>query len=320
VDEPTAPDAGRWFDAAWYLARNPDVVRAGFDPWSHYLRWGEPEGRKPSVWFDPAWYRVAHELTPGESPLCHFLARRAAGTHPPCPALFAAAHLPDGRAAVAAGADPYDRYLADHTRPDHELMPDLTVLSASGLIGAGYARHLPAAEAALDPVLHYCRIGWRVDRRPNDAFDPVWYKAAVPEVARLGINPLTHYTLVGEAAGVWPVPWFDPVWYRRTFAVPAGETALAHYARHRHDRLVSPNALFDVAWYTGRHEIPADIDPFSHFLVHGSVGDVDPSPRFASRRWRHQHMAPLTAPGLHALPLERRNPLVHHLMFMARLA
>ena len=41
--------------------------------------------------------------------------------------------------------------------------------------------------------------------------------------------------------------------------------------------------------------------------------DIDPSPRFDARAWRHLHMAPPTAPGQAELPLVERNPLTHHL-------
>lgn len=314
-------DAGCWFGAAWYLTRNPDIARAGLDPWAHYLAYGEPEGRKPSPWFDPAWYRGAHGLAPGESPLRHFLAHRATGAFPPDPALFAAAHLPEGRAAIARGQDPYAAYLDAHATPEHELLPDLVVLAPSGLIDALYheRNRTPPVETVLDPALHYCRIGWRQDRLPSDAFDPGWYRRAYPEIARLRINPLTHYALVGDAAGRRPVPWFDPGWYRAAHDVPADMTALAHYLRHRRSGLVSPNALFDAGWYRARHAIAEGVDPFAHYLHHGAVRDIDPSPRFDARLWRHRHMAPLTAPGLHDLPIERRNPLLHHLRYMAGL-
>jgi hypothetical protein len=69
-------NAGRWFDADWYLARNPDVRLVGIQPLAHYLRYGEAEGRFPSPWFDPDWYRLAYGIPAEQSPLQHFLARR----------------------------------------------------------------------------------------------------------------------------------------------------------------------------------------------------------------------------------------------------
>jgi hypothetical protein len=64
VDAELWANAGRWFDRAWYLIRNPDVLRVGIDPLAHYLRYGEAEGRYPSPWFNPAWYRAAYEIPP----------------------------------------------------------------------------------------------------------------------------------------------------------------------------------------------------------------------------------------------------------------
>ena len=78
---------------------------------------------------------------------------------------------------------------------------------------------------------------------------------------------------------------------------------------------MSPNPLFDVAWYTARHgaSIPSEVDPFSHYLLNGALRDIDPSPRFDARVWRHRHMAPPAGAGQSELPVAARNPLVHYL-------
>jgi hypothetical protein len=46
----------RYFDAAFYRARYPEVVAAGMHPFLHYLLHGGAEGRKPCAWFDPVYY------------------------------------------------------------------------------------------------------------------------------------------------------------------------------------------------------------------------------------------------------------------------
>ena len=310
-------DAGRWLDRAWYLTRNPDVARVGIEPLAHYLRYGEQEGRKPSPWFDPLWYRATYGVPPGECALAHFLTRRRSGAFLPSAALYPAAHLPAGREAVAEGADPFDRYLNAMQLPERELLPELAIIRSSGLIGADYhtANDTGPYESEIDPVLHYCRIGWRRRFKPNAIFDLAWYEETNPAVARLRINPLSHYILEGEPFNRRPVLWFDPVWYRTEYAVTDGRLALAHYLTHRHTGTFSPNPLFDATWYVSRHgaTIPLGIDPFTHYLFHGAMQDIDPSPRFDARLWRHRHMAPLTAASQFELPLIARNPLVHHL-------
>jgi Protein of unknown function (DUF616) len=61
------------FDAAWYVARNPDT--AELDPLDHYLDHGGAEGRAPGPNFDGRWYLEAYPdvARPGANPLVHFL-------------------------------------------------------------------------------------------------------------------------------------------------------------------------------------------------------------------------------------------------------
>jgi hypothetical protein len=318
VHPPDSPlDAGRWFDPEWYNVRNPDVPRVGIDPLSHYLRYGEAEGRRPSPWFDPVWYRQIYEIPPDEYALAHFLAHRASGQFLPCAALYTVLHTAPWRADPGIGVDPFDHYLTDMETPERELLPDLAVFRSRGLFDHTYFRINPANqfEIELDPALHYCRFGWRRGLRPNTAFDPEWYAETNPDVTPLRINPLSHYILEGESVDHRPVPWIDLAWYRTRYHVPPGELVLTHYLRHRGGGTVSPNPLFDVEWYKAQYgaTIPAGIDPFSHYLLRGALEDVDPGPRFDAAAWRHQHMAPIGADGQSELPVAARNPLVHHL-------
>ena len=317
VDPDISAGAGRWFDRDWYLLRNPDVRQVGIDPLAHYLRYGETEGRLPSPWFNPAWYRQVYNLSSAQSPLEHFLQRRTTGRFLPCAALYLVPHLPPWRDDAITGLDPFDRYLAASAIPEHELLPDLTLIQPSGLIDAAYYRINPIGqyENEFDPALHYCRIGWRSGLRPNTVFEPAWYIKTNPIIERLQINPLTHYILEGEAGNRRPTLWFDPAWYRSAYQVAPEQLALAHYLLHRHARAVSPNPLFDVQRYVACYgaSMPPEIDPFSHYLVHGALRDIEPSARFDARLWRHRHMAPPTAEGQSELPVTARNPLLHYL-------
>ncbi len=54
------------FDAAGYLARNPDVREAGHAALDHYLCWGWREGRSPNGWLDDAAWRRQAGLRPGD--------------------------------------------------------------------------------------------------------------------------------------------------------------------------------------------------------------------------------------------------------------
>ncbi|RWL44467.1 MAG: glycosyltransferase [Mesorhizobium sp.] len=86
--------ASRLFDEEWYRQRNPDVVAAGVDPASHYLRHGAYEGRDPSPFFDSFFYLTNYPdiAVAGVNPLVHFIRhgaregrRIAPDRHGPCP-------------------------------------------------------------------------------------------------------------------------------------------------------------------------------------------------------------------------------------------
>jgi glycosyltransferase involved in cell wall biosynthesis len=63
------------FDAAWYLAHNPDLIQGRVDPWVHYVKHGGFEGRDPSSKFSSAGYlsKNKHAQELGINPLVHYL-------------------------------------------------------------------------------------------------------------------------------------------------------------------------------------------------------------------------------------------------------
>lgn len=64
-----------YFDARWYLERNPDVAASGADPVRHYLESGAGEGRDPSAVFSTRGYleRYPDVGESGTNPLVHYL-------------------------------------------------------------------------------------------------------------------------------------------------------------------------------------------------------------------------------------------------------
>ena len=51
-----------FFEPTWYLSVNPDIPHTD-DPLTHYIAYGEAEGRWPCRLLDPVWYAVQHGLT-----------------------------------------------------------------------------------------------------------------------------------------------------------------------------------------------------------------------------------------------------------------
>ncbi|MBC7799823.1 MAG: glycoside hydrolase family 99-like domain-containing protein, partial [Gemmatimonadaceae bacterium] len=142
---------GRWpnayFDPAWYLARNRDVRDGGREPLLHYIEHGEAEGRAPIAWFDPDWYRATHRIPAGRLCLAHFLAHRCTGAVSPIPEFDAPYYLSRAPDVRAAGMDPFEHYLVQGASEDRDAAP--------GFDGAfyreRYLRYVPDA----NPLLHY---------------------------------------------------------------------------------------------------------------------------------------------------------------------
>jgi len=188
-----------YFDTKWYLSRNPDVADAELNPLLHYVRHGDREGRQPMPYFDPAWYRTAYGIPDEDVALRHFLGSRSTGRYLPTPELYAVPLLSAYRAVVEANDDPFARALADAAQEGREASLDPSVIAGSGLLDPNYylINGSDVHEAALDPVQHFCRFGWREGRKPNLYFDTNWYLHTNPRVARMRI--------VGVLDRDWPV-------------------------------------------------------------------------------------------------------------------
>jgi hypothetical protein len=75
----------KFFDAAFYRQRYPDVAAAGMHAFAHYLLHGAGEGRKPNPWFDPDYYLAgsAAARTRGGDPFLDYLVHgRSEGVSP----------------------------------------------------------------------------------------------------------------------------------------------------------------------------------------------------------------------------------------------
>jgi hypothetical protein len=119
---------------------------------------------------------------------------------------------------------------------DIDISGELEQLDASGLFdGAWYLSENPdVRDSELEPLVHFCRYGWREDRRPNQYFEPGWYLEHYPDVRAVDMNPLLHYVRYGDHEGRRPVWYFDPFWYRSVYNLPVDALTLAHFLVQPH--------------------------------------------------------------------------------------
>jgi hypothetical protein len=146
----------------------------------------------------------------------------------------------------------------------------LDQLDLSGLFDAAwYLLENPDVRAAgFDPLMHFCRDGWREGRRPNAYFDPAWYLDQHPDVRAACVNPLLHYLRHGDREGRRPVQHFDPAWYRAAYGIPADAVTLAHFLVQRTSGRYAPiPELWSVLHLVPYEDDPAaGDDPFAHYM------------------------------------------------------
>ncbi|MGI4978361.1 MAG: hypothetical protein ACRYG6_15595 [Janthinobacterium lividum] len=183
-----------FFEADHYLAgfADPSAAPARAEALAHFLRHGWREGRSPGLSFDTRFYLAAHPdvAREGINPLWHYvLAGRAEGRLPVDPLRPPFGSMLERAPAELARIAP----LVDRT---HYLATYPDVLASGD-----------------DPLLHYCRYGWREGRNPSRSFHTRYYLETNPEVAARDINPLWHYAVLGQREGRHPV---DRTGFQRT--------------------------------------------------------------------------------------------------------
>jgi glycosyltransferase involved in cell wall biosynthesis len=174
------------FDAAYYLANNPDIAQAGLDPLEHFLDAGYREqGRKPNPYFDPIWYldRCSDVRKVGQHPLVHYALYGDAEGRQPCRLFDTAWYrqqyaIPNTEPALA-------HYLRHRTTCKYSPIPDFDV--------EYYARKNPdVAAAGIDPFEHFLLSGFREGRNPSTDFDVKFYARRYLG-GDLSQNPFLHY-------------------------------------------------------------------------------------------------------------------------------
>ena len=242
------------FDAAFYLARYPEIAAAGHDPVAHYVWVGAGQGAMPSPYFDGTWYLSRHPdvAASGENPLLHWIRAGAAAGHDPNPFLDAAWYA--GRNPQAA-ADPLLHYVQVGAKAGLDPNPMLD--------GEGYLlEHAHAHQSGIDALRHWWVFGAGMGLDPHPMFRAAWYRAqhGLPPEA----DPLAHWLQEGRQAGLATSPLGAPAEYRVAFAEEADPeaTVIVPVYGHYFDTV---RTLYALAARTGTDHrfsvLVADDDP-----------------------------------------------------------
>ena len=152
-----------------------------------------------SHWLDTGWYEQQVDLPSTADPVDHYLQHATPFGIAPNPLV---AELQDPAAHVHAD-DPRAGLVAPPEMTDPQLAREIELVRAAGDFDEGFYRaQLPdPLPAGVDPVAHFCRVGWRLLARPSPDFDVWWYWSNHLDPGREAINPYVHYLLLGRAAG-----------------------------------------------------------------------------------------------------------------------
>jgi hypothetical protein len=192
------------FDGAYYLRRYPDVAASGLDPFEHFTRSGDHEGRAPHPLFDPEFYRGRYPdvMESGVPPFLHFVLlgdRAHRLPHPLFDTQFYLASYPD---LVSSRISPFHHFILfgdQEGRRPHPLFDPVYYR----------ARNPDIVAAGIPPFRHFVETGGFEGRDPNPVFDCRYYYAIYPDAKRRKINPLHHYVMQPPVDRRHPHPLFD---------------------------------------------------------------------------------------------------------------
>ncbi len=172
------------FDEAYYRRQYGDM-QAAERPLLAYCETGWRLGRNPSADFDTQYYLDTNPdiRSAGVNPLLH----------------YATAGASEGRHALP----PQQR-----RRSEAQVEAECAAIRPTGFFDDGFylAMYPDIQPVPIDPLRHYCEIGWLEGRNPSDRFDTNAYLAANTDIRDGGVNPLWHYAVAGAREQRYPDP------------------------------------------------------------------------------------------------------------------
>jgi hypothetical protein len=144
------------------------------------------------------------------------------------------------------------------------------------------AEYPDVSAAGVDPLQHFCEVGWREGRNPNPSFDVISYLQVHSDVAAADINPFYHYLFYGRAEG-------------RAFARavrPSVRTRLL-FGVEVVDWVEQLGNHVNSAYYQSRLEqnLHPGVNPVAHFAYWGWRHGKSPSDKMDIRRLRRTYAA-----------------------------
>ena len=193
------------FDAAYYVAHNPDINWAGVDPLQQYLDQGWKQGRNPNAWFDVKYYlqRNPDVAASGAEPLQHYEEYGWKQGRDASVVFDTVSYEKVNPASTTGVWDPLLTFMSSHPDAAQATIHGLYAQPEAALFDAAYylAKNPDVAASHIDPLVHYQLYGWHEGRDPSASFSTTKYEAAHPDVVAAHMDPLAQYSTDGKPAG-----------------------------------------------------------------------------------------------------------------------
>lgn len=207
-----------WHWYARFILRSPGAAAEG--P-SHFLSFGNAEGKSPSPLFDPAWYcaRFGLKASPLDALMQYLFIGDRLGL---APSPWFDPRYCRRTAPSSSGLRPVlGQYLVDYhnSGTPHPLFDQDWYLN----------QYPDVRDSGANPLVHFLYDGIPEGRLPNPYFAPAWYLETYPDVG--GNDPFAHFFAHGAAEGRSPGPEFNARQYldQNPDVALTGMNALAHY-------------------------------------------------------------------------------------------
>ena len=291
------------FDAAFYLAHNPDVAQAGMDPLQHFLQTGWKEGRDPNAFFSLKYYLNQNPdvAASGANPLVQFAQSGWQQGRDPSILFSVSKYLAANPDVARSGTDPLQHYLqtgAAQGRAIYAAVPHDTV-TTDPLVDAAYyyAQNPGIAATGQDAGVAYHANVWGSGANPDAYFNTQFYLANNPDVAAAHFDPLAHFEQYGWKEGRNPSAYFNLAAYKvaNPGAAASGVDPLVTFLQSGTaptDVSKSPYATgeakyFDPAYYLAHNPAVAasQADPLMQYHATGWKQGANPSAAFDTKQY-----------------------------------
>jgi len=219
----------------------------------------------------------------------------------------------------------------------------INLIEKSGLFDEKYyLKHNRDARRTLEPTLeHFVKVGLQEDRKPNEAFDPIWYKEYYSDIKENGIYPFIHFLQYGLKENRFQNAQekkeyerlqnsFDVVFYKNSYddlkVQEEGFDFVLHYIRYgkkegrkiqlkhttkpamKEEDIILQSGLFDKNYYLECYKDVAKngIEPVSHYCKYGWKEGRNPSREFDTIFYLENNLD-VKNKGI--------NPLVHYIRY-----